>query len=259
MIEIDPDGDLNMKLRGGTLRVSRKALTLSSPVFLAMIGQRSRFCEATSPTVGVDGLQIISFEDDDFETMATIARIIHHQNDRVPRTVSFPQLYDLAVLCDKYNLLRCWGPWINTWAGPHSPSVIDDGYKHWLFISIVFGYTLLFEQISKKLILDAVSSEDGALVTAQGLDFAKNASPLVIGKQCQRISWWTLTKIESISNVRESSMSAALNLFLFARDRLLDQRRGHVSKVGGQQAATCDAINLGILMQTFPELCDVQH
>ena len=32
---IDPEGDLYMKLDKGSLKVSRKALSLSSPVFLA--------------------------------------------------------------------------------------------------------------------------------------------------------------------------------------------------------------------------------
>ena len=36
---IDPEGDLYMKLDTGSLKVSRKTLSLSSPVFLTIRGQ----------------------------------------------------------------------------------------------------------------------------------------------------------------------------------------------------------------------------
>lgn len=66
---IDPEGDLYMELNGGSLKVSRKALSLSSPVFLAMLGANSKFKEATNMTLDHNGVQIVSFEDDNFETM----------------------------------------------------------------------------------------------------------------------------------------------------------------------------------------------
>ena len=43
LVVIDPDGDLDMVLTHGKLRVSRKALTLSSSVFLKMLGKDSQF------------------------------------------------------------------------------------------------------------------------------------------------------------------------------------------------------------------------
>lgn len=81
---IDPDGDLDMVLDGGALKISRKALSLSSPVFLAMLGNWSQFREPTGKTLDVGETQSVSFENDDFQSMAIIARIVHLQTDKVP-------------------------------------------------------------------------------------------------------------------------------------------------------------------------------
>lgn len=59
-IIIDDDGDLYMKLDAGTLKVSRKALSLSSPVFLAMLGAKSQFAESSQKTLHPDGIQVSS-------------------------------------------------------------------------------------------------------------------------------------------------------------------------------------------------------
>ena len=44
---IDPNGDVRLILDHGTFKVSRKALCLSSPVFLAMLRDDSRFLESS--------------------------------------------------------------------------------------------------------------------------------------------------------------------------------------------------------------------
>ena len=59
---IDPEGDMFIKLDGGSLKVSRKALSLSSPVFFAMLGVNSKFKEAIDMSLDHNGAQIVSFE-----------------------------------------------------------------------------------------------------------------------------------------------------------------------------------------------------
>lgn len=152
---IDPEGDLYMKLDAGSLKVSRKALSLSSPVFLAMLGANSKFKEATDMTVDYDGIQIVSFEWDKFETMTIIARIIHFQNHEVPERLTFYQLFQAAVMCDKYDLRRCLGPWTNVWTKPYLDCYTRQGYEEWLFMSIVFQYGGLFKDLTRHLIINS--------------------------------------------------------------------------------------------------------
>lgn len=109
--KIDPDGDLLMNLpmngdfSAAGLLVSRHTLCLSSAVFRAMLGPNSKFKESDSTTTTFeDGIQVITLEDDDFQTMEIIMNAIHLQSHLVPRKVTFQQLDDIAILCDKYDL-----------------------------------------------------------------------------------------------------------------------------------------------------------
>ena len=169
---VDPDGDLYMNLDEGRLLVSRKALCLSSSVFQAMLGEGSRFGESEAKVFASDDIQQISFKEDNFATMQIVAWIIHLRNDKVPLTVSFAQLYELAVVCDKYDLRRCFGQWPPLWSKPYFSQLKKEGFESWLFISIVFGDQEAFAEITRHLILNSKLSETGTLLTANGYDFS---------------------------------------------------------------------------------------
>ena len=181
-IIIDTDGDLTMSLKGGNLKVSQKVLSLSSPVFRAMLGAASRFRESTDKEFERDGTQAVSFEDDDFQSMAIIARIMHLQSNQVPKKLTFKQLYQVAILCDKYDFKECLGPWPKIWAKPYLKSYALEGYEGWLFMSIVFGNEEIFKDISKHLILNSKVTADGLLVTTSGIGFSERVSSTIMGK-----------------------------------------------------------------------------
>lgn len=179
---IDPEGDLYMQFDSGSLLVSRKALSLSSPVFLAMLGANSKFREGTDMTLAHNGVQIVSFEDDNFEAMTTLARIIHLQSDNVPATMTFKQLYQVAVMCDKYDLKRCLWPWTEIWATPYLDCYARQGYEEWLFMSIVFQYDDLFNEVTRHLVINSEMSEQGTLVTTTGFDIGEGVSSTILGE-----------------------------------------------------------------------------
>ena len=181
-IMVDADGDLTMRLKGGKLKVSRKVLSISSPVFQAMLGTGCLFRETTDVETERDGSQAVSFEDDDFQTMAMITRIMHLQSDKVPDKLTFKQLYQVAVLCDKYDLKRCLGYWPKIWATPYLNSYGIEGYEGWLFMSTVFGYDGLFKEVTRHLILNSKVSRDNSLVTTKGMDLSERVSSTIIGK-----------------------------------------------------------------------------
>ena len=181
-IIIDADGDLTIRLKGGKLKVSRKVLSISSPVFHAMLGAECRFKESTDKEFERDGTRTVSFEDDDFQTMAMIARIMHLQSDKVPDKLTFQQLYQVAILCDKYDLKRCLGYWPKSWSTPYLDPYGTEGYEGWLFMSIVFGYDGLFKEVTRHLILNSKVSQDGSLVTTKGINFGDRVSSSITGK-----------------------------------------------------------------------------
>ena len=163
---IDPNGHVRLILDDGTFKVSRKALCLSSPVFLAMLGDDFRFWEASDKAARENGVRDIPLRDDDFGTMEILLRIIHLQIEVVPTKVSFQQLGEIAVVCDKYALRKCVVPWSFLWSHPYLDSVEKDGFESWLFISIVFQNEDVFTRITKHLILNTRVSSSGILGNA---------------------------------------------------------------------------------------------
>ena len=76
-----------------------------------MLGDDFRFWEASDKAARENGVRDIPLRDDDFGTMEILLRIIHLQNEVVPTKVSFQQLGEIAIVCDKYALRKCVVPW----------------------------------------------------------------------------------------------------------------------------------------------------
>jgi hypothetical protein len=179
---IDREGDLYMILDHGKLLVSRKALCLGSPVFLAMLGDDSQFSECRARMTGSDGVQMITFQDDHFSAMQVVVNIMHLQNDRVPQNVSFQQLHQIAILCDKYDLKRCLGYWPEKWAAPWLKSYSKTGYEAMLFISITFKLTSAFKDITAHLMCNTMVSSSGSLITIFEVEVGEGVSSKIIGE-----------------------------------------------------------------------------
>ncbi|MCJ1454225.1 hypothetical protein MMC28_004577 [Mycoblastus sanguinarius] len=259
-IDIDPDGDLYMELKAGSLKVSQKVLSISSKVFHAMLGNGSRFKESVEKTLAPDGIQIVAFPDDDFETMVIIARIMHLQSNKVPTEMTFRLLYQVAVLCDKYDLLNCLGPWPKMWATPYLDSYRLKGYEGWLFISIVFKFAGLYKEVTRHLILNTEISAAGVLVSKTGVSIGEHVSSAVLGKSpaCLRIVGRLTAdnaRADQLIKARANTMFVVMDLYWQEFCKLRFSNKKRVCKVGSK-AALCDAINLGCLYQRMSTLSD---
>ncbi len=190
---IVPNGDLYMVFdvnssESKKLLVSRYILCLSSKVFDAMIGDNSHFREGNNPTLSHDGIREVAFGDDDFPAMVTIMNILHLQHDRVPPRISFTQLRETAMLCDKYDLIRSIGLWPATWAQHYVDRIEKKGYHHWLLIASVFKQREAFTKITRHLILNSrIHANTGDLVTADGWPFTEGVSSTVVGMKTSQI------------------------------------------------------------------------
>ena len=96
--------------------------------------------------------------------------------------MTFEQLCQVAVICDKYDLKRCLGPWINIWATPHLDCYARPGYEKWLFMSRVFQNDALFKDITRHLIINSELSQQGTLVTTTGFDLSEGISETILGE-----------------------------------------------------------------------------
>jgi len=135
---------------------------MPSPVFRAMLGTNSHFKEAKELASRDHSMAPVevNIEDDDPDAFAVILRILQHQHDSVPKEIKADKLYQIAILCDKYDLRHSLSFWLDRWIPtPHelrsvmlSGSVASQDEKR-LFVAYVFRKEEAFKAISKDLIL----------------------------------------------------------------------------------------------------------
>lgn len=104
---LDPDGDVVIQIGTREFLVSSKILILASSVFKAML--KSRFREGI-PRSAQDPLYL-PLPDDDPEALNLIVKILHFLANAEDESPTVDQLFTLASLCDKYDLMavmRCY-------------------------------------------------------------------------------------------------------------------------------------------------------
>ncbi|KAH7359945.1 hypothetical protein BKA66DRAFT_223145 [Pyrenochaeta sp. MPI-SDFR-AT-0127] len=135
--------------------ISKTAMSLASPVWKAMFERHWSEHEATE----------IPMLDDDIDAMLIVLRIAHLRFHEVPQKngLSIHGLLNLAVVCDKYDLVRLVRPFLDLhgWEQCHFPdfSKKKNCSPTWFFIAWTFGYSESFEllarHITKRVGLDA--------------------------------------------------------------------------------------------------------
>lgn len=153
------------RIEGCTIRVSRRAMALSSPVWRAMFAA-SKWAES--------GSKELALPDDDPEALLLLMRIAHLQFDAIPKVLAKPDAvrtpgclcYRLAILCDKYDCVGLVTPWLSRWLDGWQPApsfVIED-----LFICWAFGIKDTFKRLMVDLVLQSRLNGDGELVGRDG-------------------------------------------------------------------------------------------
>jgi hypothetical protein len=84
----------------------------------------------------------IALRDDDMDAMLLVLRIAHLRFHDLPKKLEFGPLLNLAVVCDKYDLVRMVRPFLDLhgWAKPHDYHQGKSWYPSWLFVAWTFGY-----------------------------------------------------------------------------------------------------------------------
>ena len=172
IIHLDPWGDLKIIARdrqeqAKTLIVSSNVMRLASPVWRVMFDPQGHFKEAKESS------QEVRFPDDDADALSILLRIVHLGWRQVPRSVSFETLADLAVLCDKYDMIHFVRPWLPSW---HTrPLAVVPGHEECIFIAWTFGDYASFVTHAEQLVLSSNTDDAGRLTRGQRLielDFA---------------------------------------------------------------------------------------
>jgi hypothetical protein len=100
--DISPDGDVILILgeEKVRLRVQSQCLRSASKSFGVMFGSDWREGQNLSKASPTEVLLV----EDDKDAMWTICCIIHHRNDLVPSHLTAEEIFQIAIMVDKYNL-----------------------------------------------------------------------------------------------------------------------------------------------------------
>ena len=164
-IQIDTAGDLKLLVQHCenwlTFQVSSKAMSLASPVWRTMLDPNGPFRESQSDN------NEITFTDDDTKALLILLLAAHLRFQDIPNELTFEQLLNVCILCDKYDCITLVRPWIWSWqeCQIHPPGEIL--YEEWLFIAWTTGDEATFRRTAQSLILHANTDESGTFNDAR--------------------------------------------------------------------------------------------
>ena len=108
-IIVDPRGDLKLLVESEDKKtkrtriyvVSASVMCIASPVWCAMFDPEGRWAIASS-----NSKECFRMLEDDPDALLLLLDIAHLNFDRMPASLSFDRLLNVAILCDKYDIVK---------------------------------------------------------------------------------------------------------------------------------------------------------
>jgi hypothetical protein len=160
--------------------VSKVSMSQASPVWKAMFAQHWVENEATE----------ILLPDDDVDAMLLVLRIAHLRFQEIPpkNGLDMEALLNLAVVCDKYDLVGLVRPFLNLhcWTETLIPDIGLYSKPKWhpfcLFIAWTFGYIHVFDAPARHLALTVSLNSQGVATFGKDELFPEEMPPEILGK-----------------------------------------------------------------------------
>ena len=162
---VDHKHDKYDHARTTTFVVSDKVMCIASSVWQAMFDPQGSWAKQSLN-------QEYHLVDDDPDALLIVLRIAHLDFEKVPtRILDYDLLVQLAVVCDKYDLVRLVRPWRSTWQASvmsigHNSNYMN--YEGCLFIAWAFGDIETFQSITRVMVLTTTVDGSGQLLKRDG-------------------------------------------------------------------------------------------
>ncbi|KAF8545524.1 hypothetical protein BDD12DRAFT_800569 [Trichophaea hybrida] len=156
-------GDVTIRLATAReqVTVSSKLLSFASPVFEAML--RPTFAEGIQ--LEKTGTTEFTLDDDHPEALVIVLKVIHHCTDDIPDYLDVGMIYIVALIVDKYDVVRPLVSWFKLWIQPfRGIAAKSPRYKEWFWISWVSRDAALFAETTRRLVLETKLDDDGEMV-----------------------------------------------------------------------------------------------
>ncbi len=148
--------------------VDSKALSRASPVFRKMLF--GTFSESEKPDLPDNWF--VKLPDDNVAAMSTLLHIMHCRFDKVPPVhyeIPLDDLYQIAILTDKYDCTALVRPWARAWLASmdtyYSSNATIPMLERISWIAWEYGDKDLFEKAARSLVLNLTLPEEGVFGT----------------------------------------------------------------------------------------------
>lgn len=130
--------------------------------------------------------ELLDFREDDADALLLLLRIAHLDFISVKTQLSIAGLYNLAILCDKYDCVHLIKPWVDEWSlwavrGARL-QVGGELLSKRLFIAWYFGRIEDFRTSASMLLMQSGTDKNGQLLDLEGEVIPEVMPPGVIGQ-----------------------------------------------------------------------------
>jgi hypothetical protein len=189
-----PEGDI-------TASVSSHAMSLASPVWKKFISppwRPSQAVKTAKSTIsaekgagigsGLEPDEPLDFREDDADALLVLLRIAHLDFVSVKKKMTISELYNVAILCDKYDCVHLIKPWVDEWVRDAGHQEGTEASKR-LFIAWSFGRNETFRIQASVLLRQGGTDDDGQLLDLKGQAIPEVMPPGVIGQYIDESSF----------------------------------------------------------------------
>ena len=174
-ILFDPDGDLRLEV-GAKINpeeqleciVCSKTLSRATSVFKNMLYGPFRESRASSSAALSTQNWVVELPEDNPQAMKILLSSMHSQYEHVPTALSLTELYQVLLVCDKYDTIRMIRPWAQLWFLPHTPLAKSTGNEILMWIAWELGSENVFREVAARLCLECEVDPEGHLLDSQG-------------------------------------------------------------------------------------------
>lgn len=198
----------------------------------------------------------VSLPDDDHIALLIILHIVHLNFDVLAGPRGFYELLNLAILCDKYDVVKLIRPWYSCWLETDREQYCAPGQEEWLFIAWTFGKEAVFKDLSKHLVLTMTIDDLGRELNGEGILIGSNMPPDVGSLPRYHDLWIAMADfvIEIIFTHRMDKIRQLLNLCNHYLDRYISATKS-VCRIfeeydsWSEYHSACNAMVLGSLIR----------
>ncbi|KAF2005109.1 hypothetical protein P154DRAFT_353142 [Amniculicola lignicola CBS 123094] len=97
-----------------------------------------------------------------------IMQIAHCHFAKMPKRLSFRNIVDLAIICNKYNSNHLLIPFLSDWVKPYKDRILEPGMEEWVFVAYQFGFEDDYLLLIDHLLMNCTVDDSNNLINPAG-------------------------------------------------------------------------------------------